>query len=53
MIKQCLYPCSVMHRRYGVLGYRFNYDIFTALFDIDALEETGQKTRWFSLNVGI
>jgi DUF1365 family protein len=50
MIKQCLYPCSVMHRRYGVLGYRFNYDIFTALFDIDALEETNKKTRWFSLN---
>ena len=40
MIKQCLYPCSVMHRRYGDLGYRFNYDIFTALFDIDSLEET-------------
>ncbi len=50
MIKQCLYPCSVMHRRYGDLGYRFDYDIFTALFDIDALEETNQQTRWFSLN---
>jgi DUF1365 family protein len=50
MIKQCLYPCSVMHRRYGDLGYRFNYDIFTALFDIDALEETNLKKRWFSLN---
>ena len=50
MIKQCLYPCSVMHRRYGDLGYRFNYDIFTALFDIDALEETNLTKRWFSLN---
>lgn len=48
MIKQCLYPCSVMHRRYGDLGYRFNYDIFTALFDVDALQETGKKSRWFS-----
>jgi len=50
MIKQCLYPCSVMHRRYGDLGYRFNYDIFTALFDIDSLQESSRQSRWFSLN---
>ena len=50
MIKQCLYPCSVMHRRYGELGYNFNYKIFTGLYDVDQLNETDKRLRWFSLN---
>lgn len=45
-----LYPGKVMHARLKPVGHRFNYRVFSALFDISRLVEA-DKTSWlFSVN---
>ena len=45
-----LYDVRVMHRRRVAPFYRFVYDLFYLLVDIDRLPELHRTRRWFSLN---
>jgi uncharacterized protein len=45
-----LYSCRVMHQRLFPVAYRFRYQVYCALFDIDRLEALAERSRWFSLN---
>lgn len=45
-----LYRVNVMHRRRVAPLYRFVYRIFFLLLDIDALDATARRLRWFSYN---
>jgi uncharacterized protein len=45
-----LYRVNVMHRRRVAPLYRFVYRIFFLLLDVDALDATARRLRWFSHN---
>lgn len=45
-----IYFTQVMHRRAGGPRYRFAYRLFSLLLDIDRLDETAARLRWFSHN---
>jgi uncharacterized protein len=45
-----IYSCRVMHQRFFPVAYRFRYQVYSALFDIDRLEALAERSRWFSLN---
>ncbi len=45
-----LYPGKVMHARLKPFGHRFKYRVFTCLFDLDKLRESGALSRFFSIN---
>jgi uncharacterized protein len=45
-----LYSSQVMHQRFFPVQYRFRYRVFSALFDIDRLDELTRSHRWFSLD---
>lgn len=45
-----LYPGKVMHMRLKPFGHRFNYRVFTCLFDLDALQNAAKLSSAFSLN---
>lgn len=45
-----LYTVRVMHRRRVAPLYRFVYQIFYLLLDIDRLDELHRRLRWFSHN---
>lgn len=45
-----LYPGKVMHARLKPFGHRFNYRVFSCLFDLDALAQASQMAGIFSLN---
>jgi len=45
-----LYRCVVMHARPQAPRYRFNYQLFYLLLDIDALDTADRTMRWFSHN---
>ena len=45
-----LYPARVMHRRRVAPLYRFVYDVFYVLADIDRLDSLHRSLKFFSLN---
>lgn len=45
-----LYEGHVMHMRLQPFGHRFCYRIFSALLDIDQLDEAAAARRWFSVD---
>jgi len=46
----CLYECSVMHRRLSPKVHHFNYNIFLFCLDLDELDATASRVRFFSHN---
>lgn len=45
-----LFVGQVMHARLGEPRYRFNYNVFSLLLDIDRLDQAAGRLRWFSWN---
>ena len=45
-----LYPGKVMHARLKPFGHRFQYKVFTCLFDLDRLQEAEKLSPFFSVN---
>ncbi|MEO1747067.1 MAG: DUF1365 domain-containing protein [Pseudomonadota bacterium] len=45
-----IYTGQVMHARLKPLGHRFSYQVFSALFDLDALDEADRLSPLFSVN---
>ena len=45
-----IYHGIVRHARYQPKKHRFSYNVFSFLLDVDHLEETGRKLRFFSIN---
>ena len=45
-----LYPGLVMHARLKPFGHRFNYKVFTALLNLDRLDEANRASKVFSVN---
>lgn len=45
-----LYPGKVMHARLKPFGHRFNYRVFTCLFDLDQLEKASRAAWLFSVD---
>ncbi len=46
----CLYECSVMHRRLSPRVHQFNYNLFLFCLDLDEIDATGARVRFFSRN---
>lgn len=49
-LSSAIYQGEVRHQRLAPLRHRFAYRISSFLFDLDELEETALRCRWFSLN---
>lgn len=45
-----LYECDVMHHRLTPKEHHFNYRIFYFWLDLDTLDATSKRLRWFSHN---
>lgn len=45
-----IYPGTVMHARLKPFGHRFTYRVFSALFDLDRLDEANRASPLFSVN---
>lgn len=45
-----LYPGEVMHARLNPFGHRFNYRVFSMLFDLDRMAEVDRLTPLMSVN---
>jgi uncharacterized protein len=45
-----LYPGDVMHARLNPFGHRFNYRVFSMLFDLDRMDEVDRLTPLMSVN---
>ena len=45
-----VYPGTVMHARLKPFGHRFTYRVFSALLDLDRLDETDRASPLFSVN---
>lgn len=45
-----LYFGKVMHQRMMPMRYRFNYNVFGLLLDIDSVEQDAKALTWFSFN---
>jgi len=45
-----LYTGQVMHARLKPLGHRFSYRVFSALIDLDALDDANRLSSLFSVN---
>jgi len=48
--RSSLYVGSVAHRRIQPRAHRFRYQAFWLLLDLDELDESSSKLRWFSYN---
>lgn len=46
----CLYECGVMHRRLSPKVHQFNYNIFLCCLDLDEIDATAARVRFFSHN---
>ena len=46
----CLYECSVMHRRLSPKVHQFSYNIFLFCLDLDEINATASRVRFFSYN---
>ena len=51
-LQSCLYFGRVRHARYQPKQHRFTYRVFSALLDVDAIDDASldKNLRWFSLN---
>ena len=50
MAETCLYRGEVVHRRLRPVRHELRYRVFNLLADVDKLEETAGRLRWFSYN---
>jgi DUF1365 family protein len=50
MAETCLYRGEVVHRRLRPVRHELRYRVFNLLADVDTLEETAGRLRWFSYN---
>lgn len=50
MAETCLYRGEVVHRRLRPVRHELRYRVFNLLADVDGLDETASRLRWFSYN---